>query len=585
MKTISNIKKIFIKSINLIRQVDGRYIYITLAAIIISSIIPVISLKIMQQIINIIQIKIDDLSSILKLIIWYLIVDLVLILIQFFYGYYKQKYSLKFNIKIKELVLKKSSKLDLRSFEDSKIYDMLQRADSQSEGAILTYFDTIISSVGICISSIAYIMVIISFEPLIIVFLTLFPMIEFFIGNRINREEFKIVKERTNEERKAWYNSYIITCGLNYKELKLYGLFGYFINNFIILAKRFAAQDLYIGRKRMRYLMIFSLLEQIVMGLLFSYTIYCGYLNRILIGDVVTYTRSIVSTKTQIRQIIQMLADLNKSTLFISQLFDFLDLDEEFDPDSYAVDEVKTIDIVNLSYKYPNSKEYALRNVCLSIKKGDIIAIVGKNGSGKSTLMKILLGMYGDYEGEIYINGINFRKINKRKFFKCVGALFQDFTKYEGTIRENICYSNLNESRNDIKIKDVCKKFKLDELVNNEDKNIDTQLGYWFESGKQISLGQWQKIALARCFVRDADLYFLDEPNAMLDAVSEFEIIELYENIFKGKIGIIITHKFINFINKSNKIVVLNNGEIESYGTHEDLLKKSKTYNELYNLQ
>ena len=585
MKAIFDIKKIFFQSVNLIKQIDGRYIYIALVTTILSSIIPVISLKIMQQIINLIQVKIESLSSILHLIILYLLVELILIGIQFFYGYYKQKYSLKFNIKIKKLVLEKSSKLDLRSFEDSKVYDMLQRADSQSEGTILTYFDTIISTVGIFISGIGYIMVVISFKPWIILILTLFPMIEFFINNRINREEFKIVKGRTNDERKAWYNSYIITCGLNYKELKLYGLFGYFINNFITLAKKFAIQDLYIGKKRIRYMFIFTLFEQIVTGFLFAYTIYYGYLGKILIGDVVTYTRSIVSAKTQIQQAIQMIANINKSTLFISQLFEFLDLNEEFDTGVQVINEINTIEIYNLSYKYPNCNDYALKNINLTLKKGDIIAIVGKNGSGKSTFMKILLGMYDDYEGEIFINGINFRKINKKKFFKAVGALFQDFTKYEGTIRENICYSNLNKIKNDKIIKDICKKFKLDELVNNQEKNIDAQLGYWFESGKQISLGQWQKIALARCFVRDADLYFLDEPNAMLDAISEFEISELYEYLFKGKIGIIITHKFVNFINKTNRIIVFNRGEIENCGSHEHLLKKSKIYNELYHLQ
>ncbi|WP_423806786.1 ATP-binding cassette domain-containing protein [Peptoniphilus lacrimalis] len=238
----------------------------------------------------------------------------------------------------------------------------------------------------------------------------------------------------------------------------------------------------------------------------------------------------------------------------------------------------------NVSYRYPTSDVYALKNINLEIKQGDFIAIIGRNGSGKSTLMKILLGYYDDYEGEIFVNGINLRNINHRSYLNCIGALFQDFTKYEATIRENVCYSNLDKIDDDEMIKNVCKQFGLEELIKREPKDIDTQLGFWFEDGKQISIGQWQKVALSRAFVRDADLYFLDEPNAALDPVSEYQMAQMYKEIFKNKIGIVIVHKFNHYVDKADKIVILKDGVISVVGTHNELIKNSEEYSELYKM-
>lgn len=280
-----------------------------------------------------------------------------------------------------------------------------------------------------------------------------------------------------------------------------------------------------------------------------------------------------------------ILDEIIKSHLFIEQLFDFLGLEEESKSGSVIINKIETIETKNLSYRYSNCNNYALHDINLRIQKGDTIAIVGRNGSGKSTLMKILVGLYDDYEGEVLINGIELRKINRDEYSKHIGALFQDFTKYEGTIRENICYSNLSAIEKDEKIKKVCVDFGISEFINAQKKKLDTQLGYWFESGKQISFGQWQKIALARTFIREADVYFLDEPNAAIDAISEYEMNQLYERIFHEKIGMIIVHKFNHCSCNANKIIVLKNGKSVGYGNHKTLLEDSEEYRKLYFLQ
>ncbi|MEG1285285.1 MAG: ABC transporter ATP-binding protein [Romboutsia sp.] len=573
------------KITRLIYDVDKRYIHRVMIIVIVTSLIPAASLKIMQKIINMIQTNIQDLKGIFILIIAYLSLDLIETIIQTILGYYKSKFAFNFNLIIKRGILQKASRLQLQDFEKSELYNMIQRAEEQGEGGLLSYFDKALNVIGMLITSISYFIIVLTFKSWIVPLLIIIPIIRFMISTKINKEEFNIVKKRTDDERKAWYYSYVITSGINYKELKLYDLFSHFIEKFDKLTRKFIKQDLGILQKRLKYLIIFNMFEQLLTGGLFTYTIYCGYIGVILIGDVITYTRAMVSAKSEIQSLIMIFSELNKSSMFIEQLFDFMGLEENNISGTIKIDHIESITINHLSYKYHESDRYALIDVNLSIKRGDFIAIVGRNGSGKSTLMKILMGYYDEYEGEIFINNINLRDIEKDSYLKNIGALFQDFTKYEGTIRENVSYSNLNMIKEDKKIHDACRQFNLENLIGEQKKGIDTQLGFWFESGKQISFGQWQKVALSRTFIRNAELYFLDEPNAALDSISEFEMAELYKKVFKDKIGFVITHKFNNFINNANKIIVLKEGKIVGDGNHESLLTTSEEYEQLYKLQ
>lgn len=575
----------FKKIVKIIYNVDRKYIYITTALVIFLSLLPVVSLKIMQSIINLIQTQIGNLNWIFTLVIFYLFIEFISMLLSAIAGYYKKKFELKFNIEMKRKVLDKASRLRLQDYESSEIYDMLQRAEDQTQGGLLGYFDTILGMVGSLITCVSFICIVFSFRFWIVPILVIIPIIRYVISNRINNEEFEMLKKRTKEERKAWYDSYIITCGMNYKELKLYNLFTYFIQKFENLMKEFAKQDLHIMKRRVGFMVLFSIAEQILIGCLFAFTIYCGFLGKIMIGDVLVYTKAMVSAKGQIQDAIQTIAELNKSCMFIGQLFEFMDLREEELGGDMDLDRIRCIEVKNLSFKYRDNEEYTLNNVTFKIEEGDFIAIVGRNGSGKSTLMKLLLGLYEEYEGEILINGVNLKKIDKVKYLSRIGALFQDFTKYEATIRENVCFSNLRTLENDEEIVGICNKFGLGGLLNEQGDGIDTQLGFWFESGKELSFGQWQKVALARAFNRDADLYFLDEPNAALDAISEHEMAELYEESFKNKMGIVIVHRFNNFVHNANKIIVLKDGYIDNIGDHDYLMIESEEYMNLYSFQ
>lgn len=182
------------------------------------------------------------------------------------------------------------------------------------------------------------------------------------------------------------------------------------------------------------------------------------------------------------------------------------------------------------------------------------------------------MGFYRNYEGNILINSIEVRDIDKESLLKEFSTLFKDFVKYEASFRENISYYNLDIMSEDEKLKNIASKFNFLDLINSYDKKLDTQLGMWFDDGINLSMGQWQKIALARAFAKNSSMYILDEPNVSMDAITEKEISDLYENILENKIGIIIAHRFINIVNIVDKIIVLQNGEIVEFGKHKELI-------------
>ena len=361
---------------------------------------------------------------------------------------------------------------------------------------------------------------------------------------------------------------------------------GNFIKKYDDLYKKFNQQDAAIAKETMVKMTSLSIIEQIITGAIFAYIIYCGFVGGILLGDVVAYTRAAISNQTNIQSILQNISSIKKSNLYIGQYYSFIDLEnaKTLDEGKIIIDKIHSLKLENLSFKY-DTGGYVLKNVNFEFKEGNSYAIVGKNGSGKTTLAKLLMGLYDNYEGNIYVNGIELRSIQKEHYSKRIASLFQDFIKYDATFRENIAYGNLDLMDKDAELRDLSNEFRIGHIIDHSKQNLDTQLGYWFDEGKQISFGEWQKLAIARTFSKDADVIFLDEPNSALDAISDYEISQLYQKLFQDKMGIIIAHKFNNLINQVNNILVIENGRLAESGTHTELLHQGKIYYEMYQLQ
>lgn len=575
--------------INLILKTDKKFILISVISSLILSTIPLLSINLMQQIINLLQIGDKNIEKIFFIVLLYLFVNLLLSVIETFLNYYNTKFGLKFNLYLDNLILNKASHLSLKDFENSDVYDKFNRAQEDINNKIILMINTLIKLITLLITTILYIVKFISFNILIIPFIIIVPAIKYFVTNKFNIKQYNIIRNRTNENRKAWYYSYLITNGDAFKELKINDLFSYFIKKYNTCISKFNKQDLTLEKERLIKISLLNLLEEFIDGILFTIIIFSGITKVILIGDVITYTKLIMNIKDNIKNILSSLSILKQNSLYIDMLFELLDMKNENEfqlkTSLLKIDSIEKIEFKNVFFKYKKEQDYILKNINLVLEKGTSFAIVGLNGSGKTTLGKLMMGYYFDYEGEILINGTSIKNIDMNSYRNKIGFLFQDFLKFEATLRENIYYGNLSLINDDMNLEKIINKFDLNKILEGENDKYDTQLGYWFDSGKQISIGQWHRVALSRTFVKNADVYLLDEPNSSLDPFTENRLSNLYSEVFENKIGIIITHRFINIVKKVDEIIVIDNGNIIEKGTHEHLLHTGTLYSKLYKIQ
>ena len=298
-----------------------------------------------------------------------------------------------------------------------------------------------------------------------------------------------------------------------------------------------------------------------------------------MIGDITAYIECIENIKSGSNEIFDNIGNMLEQSMYIGFLFEFLEIPEFKENEEFDIGEIYKIEIKDVSFKYNTT--YVLKNINMTLNKGDSIALVGENGSGKSTLIKLIMGFYREYEGTIKINGIDIKKINKTGYYQKIGCVFQDYTKFEDSIRNNIRFGNIETGNNKKSIESMLEITHMKERVD-EIGGLDTIVGKWF--GKEdLSIGEWQRISIARAAFKQANLYILDEPDASLDIFRQEELIETYKNTFKSAIRIFITHK-VNYAKEmGEKIYVLEKGEILESGSHTELLNDKGKYYKMFN--
>lgn len=282
-------------------------------------------------------------------------------------------------------------------------------------------------------------------------------------------------------------------------------------------------------------------------------------------------------------------SSINMRNKYLEKYFDFMNLEKiihtPLKPLPLPAEPLPPfIEFKNVSFRYPNTKRYVLKNFNLTINPGEKVAFVGENGAGKTTIIKLLLRFYDVTEGEVLINGINIKDLNLDKWYSLIGALFQDFIKYQFTFKENIYYGNRQENNNLELLKSAIKQSGADGFVSDLPNKFDQVVGKMFEGGIDLSGGQWQKLALARAFFKNAPVLILDEPTSAIDAKAEYEIFERVQKLQKDKTVIIISHRF-STVRNADRILVLNDGKIVEEGNHAELMKLSGLYAELFEIQ
>ncbi|CUB25351.1 MULTISPECIES: ABC transporter ATP-binding protein [Bacillus] len=582
LKELLFIMKQMPKTIKLIFTLERSLFLKLILFSIITGILPIVSLYISQELINSLVTIRKDVSVVISIFLTYLGVSFCSELISQVSEYYNGKFQLNIGYKLNYKVMKKSSNLALKDFENPEIYDKLERVTkeiSYKPYQIIQAIITMTTSFVTLLSSIAFLM---SWNPKVSLLLLVIPVISLFYFLKIGQQEFFIHWKRAGQERKSWYISYILTHDFSFKELKLYNLKDYLLNKYWDIKKSFIDQDTKILRKKTYLNLIYEIAVQLVGAVIIFIAIMSAFAGKIMVGNVMSYIRSVSLVQSHSQSIMTSIYSIYNSNLYMNQLYEFLELREEKNQGhkKQIVEPIHSVIFQNVSFIYPNQEEQTLNHINVSLNKGERIAIVGPNGSGKSTFIKLLTGLYEVQQGDILVNGVNIKELDMDSYMEQIAALFQDFMKYEMTLKENIGFGQIDKLHQTNKMHEVLDIVKADFLKGHSSYQFDTQLGLWFDEGRQLSGGQWQKIALARAYFREASLYILDEPSSALDPIAEKETFDTFFSLSKDKIGIFISHRLVA-AKLADRIIVMDKGEIVGIGTHEELLKTCPLYKKM----
>jgi len=484
-------------------------------------------------------------------------------------------------------LIKKTAELNLEQLEDSEFYDKLERARRQTTNRVglMSNILTQAQDIIVILSLLAGLVV---FEPWLIVLLVVSIVPTIFNEIKFSGTSYSLSRSWTTERRELDYLRYAGASDVTAKEVKLFGLADYLSNRFKVLSDKYYHANKQLAKERAFWGGTFN-----VLGTGAYYGAYVLILLRtvaglLTIGDLTFLSGSFNRLRGKLQGFFSRFTQITESSLYLKDYFEFLDIENEDLSKSDSLPLPTKVqsgfEFKDIGFKYPNSEKWVVRGICFHLKVDEKLAFVGENGAGKTTLIKLLLRFYDPTEGRILLDGINIKEYNRAEYQQYFGVIFQDFVKYELTIKENVAVGKIDQINNIPQLENAAEKSLADQVINEMPAGYDQQLGRRFKNGKDLSGGQWQKIALARAYMKDAKVLILDEPTSALDARAEFEAFQRFIGLTKGKTAVIISHRF-STVRMADRIMVLKNGKVLEIGTHEDLMANKALYSELFNLQ
>jgi len=401
-------------------------------------------------------------------------------------------------------------------------------------------------------------------------------------------QTYRWQRQRTPAERQSWYFHWMLTGDVHAKEIRLFDLGSLFMGRFRDLRQQLRRERLEIATRRSIAELVGQASATIAIFGSYAFIAYRTVQGAITLGDLVMYYQAFQRGQGFLRDILSGLAGLYEDNLFLSNLHEFFELKpkvvEPLHPGPVPCPMQTGIAFDHVSFRYPTGIRKVLEDVTLTIRPGEVVALVGENGSGKTTLIKLLCRLYDPTSGIITLDGIDLRRLETTALRRGISIIFQDYAQYHLTARENIWLGNVVLPPDQERIVAAARHAGADEVITGLPQGYETILGKWFENGEELSVGEWQKVALARAFLRDAQIIVLDEPTSALDARAEYEVFKKFRQLAEGRTVVLISHRF-STVRMADRIFVLEDGRIIESGAHDELVRRGGTYARLFETQ
>ena len=492
------------------------------------------------------------------------------------------------SMRIQLMVMEKAASLDLAFYEDPASYDLLRRAQTDSINRPVIMISTAFGLVQTLLTFITMIALLVVVSPLLALIALVSPIPAFIADTRYGWRGYNIARWGSRLLRRMNYMVTLVTTDSYAKEVKLFGLGGYFINRYRLIAKAYyTSQRAQVAR---RYMTGFGLgnLSTIVTSLTYLYVALQAIIGRLTLGDLTLYTTAASQVQGSIQGILGGFSGMYEHNLYLNNLFELMEtkstLPVAATPTKVPQPLRGEIRFENVTFAYPGAEANALSNLSFTVKPGETLAIVGRNGAGKTTLFKLICRLYDPNEGRILVDGIDIRDFEPNELRAQIGAMFQDYVTYQATASENIGLGNVPDINDRERIEIAGAQAGAAELISRLPEGYDTALGKWFDHGVNLSGGEWQKVALARAFMRDAKILLLDEPTSALDAQAEYDLFERLRSLTRGRTAVYISHRF-STVRRADRIVFLEHGRLVEEGTHAELMKLNGRYARLFRMQ
>ena len=485
-------------------------------------------------------------------------------------------------------IIGKALELDLAHFENAEFYDKMQNARREADYRSLQIVNGGFYVVQNIITLLSFAALLVRFSPWLALVLFLATLPAFIAQSRYAELNFRVLSWRAPEARLLNYLEHILTDYDAVKEVKLFGLGEPLLGRYASLFWKFLREDQGIAQKRSLASLGWGLVATVTYYGAYAWIVWRAVGGLITLGDMTLYLGIFRSSQSMFEAVLQGLSELYENGLFMSNLFAFLELKTQMIATATPVPAPKDIqqgiEFRGVSFRYEGHEDWALRDVNLVIHPREKIALVGPNGAGKTTLIKLLTRLYDPTEGQILLDGVDLRDFDLVDLHQRIGVIFQDFVRYHLAASENVGFGQIDQLADKARIEGAARKSGADAVIRGLPDGYETTLGRWFDKGRELSGGEWQKVALARAFMRACEVIVLDEPTAALDAENELRVFQQFRELTVDKIAVLISHRF-STVRMADRIFVIEDGHISEAGTHADLLQLGATYARLFTLQ